>query len=151
MKKCALGAAIAFGLAGCEIPLMIAADANDGQITGMFEITFPAVLLVQGPDGNEEFLTGDLRGYPNGESRFSLIGPTYGNCEGSSTPAGELVMSCDKVFDLVANIGSHRARMSGTYVLDSTWEGVRYVGAMGWGNDANEAAVRSAIAAAQPG
>ncbi|WP_296423736.1 hypothetical protein [Yoonia sp.] len=151
LNKCALGAAMAFGLAGCEVPVMIAADANGGQMTGMFEITFPAALLVQTADGNEEFLTGDLRGYANGNSNFSFTGPTYGKCEGSSTSAGDMVMSCDNGLEWDHSLGRQRAKMTGTFVLDGTSEGIGYVGAMGWGNDANEAAVRLAIAEAQAG
>lgn len=150
-RKCALGAVVAFGLSGCEIPVMMAADANDAEMTGMFEITFPAVLLVQTADGGEELLTGELRGYANGNSNFTLVGPDSGTCEGSSTAAGDMVMSCESGFQMDRNVGRQRARMTGTFVLDGSWQGVAYVGAMGWGNDANEPAVRAAIAAAQAG
>lgn len=130
---------------------MIAADANDGAMTGMFEVTFPAVLLVQTDNGTEEFMTGELRGYANGNSNFTLVGPTYGTCEGSSTAAGDMLMTCENGFNLDRNVGRQRARMTGTYVLNGSWNDTGYVGAMGWGNDANEDAVRAAISAASAG
>lgn len=149
LKQYALGTAMMLLLSGCEIPVMIAAEQNDAEMTGMFEITFPAVLLVQTSDGGEEFLTGELRGYANGNSNFTLVGPTYGTCQGSSTSAGDMLMVCENGFQMDRNVGRQRARMTGTFALEGTWEGTDYIGVMGWGRDASEDAVRSALSEAR--
>ena len=149
MKKFLLKSIGAVGLllalSGCEIPVMIAAGANDGKVTGMFEITFPAVLLINFEDGTEELLRGTLAGNISGSAKFDLEGPTYGRCTGGSTKAGFTTMSCENGVNLSFNVGESKPKMSGVNVVSGTAIGHNYVSAMGWGKLATEDAVRAAI------
>ncbi|MGB0497037.1 MAG: hypothetical protein ACPGID_01755 [Rubricella sp.] len=145
-RRLALGAACAFALAGCEVPVMMAASANQGEMTGMFEITFPAVLLIQVDDGSEEFLEGELRGHISGSSEFDLTGPTYGDCSGFMSREGSMEMTCSGGVTMAAEYGPQRAQMSGVRVQTGSVMGFDYISAFGWGNLATEDAVREAIA-----
>lgn len=144
--KWLLGMTFATLLMGCEVPVMIAAEQNQGKMTGIFEITFPAVLLVRTDDGDEELLRGELIGHANGSARFALDGPTWGHCTGTSTKAGTTTMQCAEGVDFTMETGRQKAKMSGINVSNGTFEGTAFVSAFGWGNDASEAAVRAALA-----
>ena len=133
-------------LAGCEVPVMVAAKQNQGQMTGMFEITLPAVMIVQFEEGTEEVLTGDLIGHANGSAKYDLTGPTWGHCTGGFNKAGISSLTCENGTSVSVDIGPQRAKMSGTNVVAGEALGNEFVSAFGWGNDANEAAVRQAIA-----
>lgn len=147
---CAL--ASSFFLAGCEVPVMIAADQNQGRMSGMFEITFPAVMLVQLDDGSEEFLTGELLGHANGNAKYALKGPKSGNCSGSYTKkTGINTITCDSGFTYQENVGQQRSKMSGVNIAQGIYQGVSWIGALGWGNDATESSTRAAIAAHSAG
>ena len=134
-------------LSGCEIPVMVAANANQGQMTGMFEVTFPAVLLVQVEDGSEEFLTGEMRGKAAGTAEFDLAGPTYGACSGTMNRSGLMNMTCANGVSISAQTESSGPQMSGIKVIQGTAMEFGFVSAFGWGNMATETAVRTAIAA----
>lgn len=140
-----LGASTAVLLAGCEVPVMIAADQNQGQMTGMFEITFPAALLVRPQQGSEELLTGTLIGHAKGSARFALTGPTWGDCRGTASKSGTTSMSCSGGIDITMETGRQKARMSGVNIASGTYDGTGFTSAFGWGNDGNEASVRAAL------
>lgn len=120
---------------------MIAANQNQGQMTGVFEITFPATLLVRFDHGEEEILTGTLIGHANGSARFELFGPEWGNCQGTTTRTGFTRMSCSGGVQVEMETGHQKPKMSGVNVF----AGPEFVSAFGWGNDASEAAVRAAL------
>ena len=145
-KTLVLGCALTF-LAGCEVPVMIAADANQGHMTGMFEITFPAVLLVQLEDGSEEFLSGEMRGQASGAAEFDLSGPTYGACSGTMARHGLMTMHCENGVSISMQTEPARPKMSGVRVAHGTAMDFGFVSAFGWGNLATEKAARDAIAA----
>lgn len=133
-------------LSGCEVPVMIAAEQNQGKMTGMFEITFPAVMIVQFEEGTEEVLKGDLIGHANGSAKYDLSGPTWGHCTGGFSKPGISSLKCDNGASVSVDIGPQRPKMSGTNVVAGEALGNEFISAFGWGNDANEAAVRQAIA-----
>ena len=145
IRKFVMSASAALFLAGCEVPVMIAADQNQGQMTGMFEITFPAVLLVRLENGEEELLNGSLIGHANGSARFNLTGPAWGECQGTASKSGTTSMSCSGGVEITMETGRQKARMSGVNVASGVHTGTGFVSAFGWGNDGNEAAVRAAI------
>lgn len=145
-KKVLFGLIVSSALSGCEVPVMIAADQNQGQMSGMFEITFPAMMLVQRSDGVEEILEGSLIGHANGNAKYDVTGPKSGRCIGEYIKkTGISKISCEQGFSYSENIGQQKAKMSGTNIATGTYDGVAFVGAFGWGNDANEASVRAAI------
>jgi hypothetical protein len=124
---------------------MIAANQAGGEMSGVFEVTLPAMALVQS-DGFEEILVGELRGYANGNADYTLKGPFSGTCNGTANRDGEVTMTCDSGLDVRRNIGRQRARMTGTNTLSGIWQGREYVSALGWGKDANEANLRATLA-----
>ena len=134
-------------LMGCEIPVMMAAEKNQGRMTGMFEITFPAVMIVQFSEGTEEVLTGELIGHANGSAKYDLVGPNWGQCSGGFAKSGVSTLTCESGATVTVDIGPQKPKMSGTNVVAGEALGNEFVSAFGWGNDASEAAVRSAIAA----
>lgn len=145
-KKLAATLITMSALAGCESPVMIAADQNKGQMAGMFEIAFPAMMLVQQADGVEEILEGNLIGHVSGNARYNVNGPVFGQCTGVYTKnTGLSTITCEGGFSYSENVGRQRPKMSGTNIATGTYDGVAYVGAFGWGNNANEASVRQAI------
>lgn len=124
---------------------MIAAHKNQGAMSGVFEVTFPAVLLVQITDVGEELLVGKLMGHANGSAKYDLTGPTWGHCIGGYSRDGVNSLSCENGFAISENVGKQRAKMSGVNVVAGTEQGKAYIAAFGWGNDANDSAVREAI------
>ncbi len=133
-------------LSGCEIPVMMAANANDAEMTGAAEITFPAMVLIRVQGEEDELLPGKMRGYVNGNAKFELVGPTYGACFGEFIKRTELVtMSCENGAEIRQFVDAGKQRMSGVNVTRVTEEDFGYEVAFGWGNDANEAAVRAAL------
>ena len=139
---CILGITL---LAGCEVPVMIAAAQNQGEMTGMMEITFPASMIVQFDDGTEEVLNGQLIGHANGSAKFNVVGPNWGTCAGSVTRDGVSTMLCDGGVNITTNVGKQRPKMSGVNVATGVALGTKYKSGFGWGNDGNEASVRAAI------
>ena len=133
-------------LSGCEIPVMIAADANDAQMTGMFEITFPAMFLVQPEDSPELLYQGTLVGKASGSAKFFMTGSDGSNCEGATNTKGVGQLVCDngKVYPFPGQ--SERPKMSGLVVSEGAANGEAIVAAFGWGKLANEEALRSGIA-----
>ena len=112
-------------------------------MTGAFEVSFPAMMLVQLSDGSEELFTGNLAGYANGNAKYNLQGPTTGSCTGGYVKkTGINTITCENGFSYSENIGRRKAKMSGVNIA----AGTDFVGAFGWGNDANEESVRQAIA-----
>lgn len=132
-------------LSGCELPVLMAAGANDGKMTGMFEITFPAVMLIKSDDGTDEFLVGDLIGHVSGSAKFNFVGPTFGTCTGASSKSGYTTMSCENGYSGSFETGEQKPKMSGVNVVSGSVDGYDFVSAIGWGKLANENAVRSAV------
>lgn len=146
LKKFLLALTASAALAGCEVPVMIAANQNQGAMTGMFEITFPAMMLVQLDDGREQILTGSLMGHASGNARYDLTGPVSGRCTGGyDKKSGINMLSCEDGFAYSEYVGPQRPKMSGVNVAEGTYEGAAFIGAFGWGNGANEASVRAAL------
>jgi hypothetical protein len=151
MKKLLLGIAALFTLSACEVPGMIAAHKNDGKMSGMFEITFPAVMLIQIQEHEiEELLTGELIGHASGSAKYNLVGPTFGRCTGGYSKDGTNTLTCENGNSFTQNIGKQKAKMSGVNVLAGVNNGTPFISAFGWGKLATEAAVREAIANYQP-
>ncbi|MCA0872004.1 hypothetical protein LCL97_14285 [Seohaeicola saemankumensis] len=124
---------------------MIAADANDAEVSGAFDITFPAAMLIRAGE-EEEFLTGNMIGYLNGNADIDVTGPTYGNCLGSFKKSNETMqMSCENGFSFTKLIGNSTMKMSGVYAESGVLNGVAYSSAYGWGKKANKAALRAAL------
>ena len=149
--KVTVSITLAFGLSACGTHVLLEAQQNGGEMAGMFDIAFPAVMLVQTADGTDELLEGTLIGNISGSSTYNFVGPTSGNCSGSASAEGIASMSCDNGFEMTVNNGRQRPKMSGTFVQTGEWNGGPFVAVMGWGNEANEAAVRAALPAAQAG
>jgi hypothetical protein len=145
LKTLMLPLVLTASLSACEVPVMMAAEANQGEMTGMFEITFPAVLLIQF-DESEELLTGDLIGRASGSAKFDFTGPTFGHCTGAATKDGDTNMSCANGANITMNAGKPKKKMSGVFVIAGRAMDNDFISAMGWGNLANEATVRQAIA-----
>lgn len=144
-KNFLLGLALCTTLSACEVPVMIAAEANQGKMTGMFEITFPAVMLVQLDDGTEELLTGDLIGHVTGSAKYDLTGPTWGHCTGGFSKEGESTLACGNGMQFSMDIGKQKPKMSGVNVVSGAALGNTFISGFGWGNDANETTVRQAV------
>jgi len=162
LNKMKLGAIVALSLTGCGALFQAALDANQGEVTGRTEVTFPAVLLITAAEYDvDEFLVGEVVGDRSGSARFSVANPTYGRCEGTSTRAGIVTVACSNGYSTTSDVGRQRVEMSGTYAYFGTVSGLEVdgvvvpdfegSGVMGWGNEANEAAVRAALPAAQAG
>ncbi|RED12030.1 hypothetical protein [Pontivivens insulae] len=146
MRNLLLAATTSTALAGCEVPVMIAAAQNQGEMTGMFEITFPAVLLTQLETGEEELMTGQLIGHISGSSRYELTGPTWGTCSGGLTADGISTMTCENGVGWTIDLGEQETRMSGIEIQAGEVFGTQFISVFAWGNDASEVAVRAAIA-----
>ena len=146
MKKAIFGAALLALLGGCDIPVMMAAHQNDGKMTGAFEVTMPAMLLIEAAGEEQQLLRGELIGHISGNAKFNLTGPTWGKCEGQSTKSGHTSMTCENGMAYAFEAGHQKAKMSGINVTRGMREGYPFVAAFGWGKEANEAAVRAAIA-----
>ncbi|MCV2864780.1 hypothetical protein [Defluviimonas sp. WL0075] len=114
-------------------------------MTSMFEITFPATMLVAFDGGTEELLDGKLIGHANGSAKYDLTGPVWGHCTGGFTKAGISTLECENGMKITVDIGPQKPKMSGVNVVSGTALGVAFVSAFGWGNDANEGAVRAAV------
>lgn len=147
LRNLAILAVISSALMGCEIPVMMAAEKNQGRMTGMFEITFPAVMIVQFAEGTEEVLTGELIGHANGSAKYDLVGPNWGQCSGGFAKSGISTLTCESGASVSVDIGPQKPKMSGTNVVAGEALGNAFISAFGWGNDGNEPAVRQAIAA----
>lgn len=144
--KWTAGVLVCLAVSGCEVPVMMAADANDAKMSGVFEISFPAVLLVQVEGHGEEFLAGEMKGYANGNAKFDLTGPNYGQCVGDYKTSSQLLnLSCDNGVIVQQKVEEPTMKMSGVNVAHSVQDGQAILAVFGWGNDANEAAVRKAI------
>ncbi|PCD75725.1 hypothetical protein [Pseudothioclava arenosa] len=150
-KKSISAAALCLLLAGCEVPVIIAAEANDGKWGGkgqsMFEIEFPAVMIVQVDGLEEEVLKGPLLGHANGTARYTLTGPNWGTCEGAYTKEGLSTMTCANGFDVAIDIGERRSKMSGHYIVSGEEKGHAFRSILGWGKEADEAQLRALLAA----
>lgn len=133
-------------LAGCEIPVMIAAGANDAKMTGMFEITFPAMMLVQPQESPELLYEGTLVGKANGSAKFFMTGSDGSSCEGATTTKGVGQLTCDNGIVYPFPEQTERPKMSGINVSEGEMNGEPGVAAFGWGKLANEGALRSGIA-----
>lgn len=145
MKKFVSGMALVALLGGCEVPVIVAANQNDGKMTGMFEVTLPAMLLIEAAGEEQQLLSGELIGHMNGSAKFNLTGPTWGDCEGQSTKSGYTSMTCENGMAYAFEAGQQKAKMSGINVTRGVREGHPFVAVFGWGKEANEAAVRAAI------
>lgn len=143
-KFLALGIALSL-TGGCEVPVMMAASNNQGEMTGMFEITFPAVMLVQVEGQEEELLEGQLIGHVNGSAKFSLTGPNWGLCTGGTSRDGQTEMTCTNGMAIAMDTGKQKPKMSGIRVTRGEAFGSAFVSAFGWGNNAQETDVRAAI------
>ncbi|MDF1621359.1 hypothetical protein [Pseudothioclava nitratireducens] len=145
-KQSMLAACAALGLSGCEVPVMIAAEANDGKwLTkgrSVFEIEFPAVMIVQVERVGEEVLTGTLLGHANGTARYALTGPNWGACEGAYDKTGMSTFSCANGLGFSVNLGEQRAKMSGHHIVSGAHRGRNFVSILGWGNEASEPLLR---------
>jgi len=133
-------------LAGCSVPVMVAADRNQGRVTGLFEITVPASMLVVSEDG-EELLTGELAGRASGSATLALTGPIWGACSFAMTRQGSIDGSCANGQTISEQAEPQRPSMSGTYVHEGQMDGNDYVMVMGWGNEATETSIRTALSA----
>lgn len=133
-------------LSGCGVAVMMEAEKNDGEMVGMFEIAFPAVMLVSFDDGTEELLSGELIGHASGSSKINVTGPTWGKCTGIGKKSGEFTMTCENGLSMSQNGGKSKPKMSGVEVNRFAEGGKSGFAAMGWGKLANEASVRKAIA-----
>ena len=144
--KLTMAALAVSSLAGCEIPVMMAASANGGEMTGIFEVTLPAMALIQIEDGSEELLVGEMRGKASGNAEFDMTGPIFGDCSGAANREGKMTMTCTNGYSVVAQGEPARASMSGIVLSAGTAGGFAFKSAFGWGGEANEGAIRAALA-----
>ena len=134
-------------LSACEVPVLIAASQNDAQMTGPFELTFPAAMFAVYDGDTEELLVGEMIGKASGKATFTVEGPTWGVCEGqASTRTGDISVTCDNGLTIDQNLGPQRMKMSGLNTFAGQQDGVEFVTFFGWGNFANEADLRAAYA-----
>jgi hypothetical protein len=150
MTKLTAVIGITLAVSGCEVPVMIAANANDGKMTGAFDITFPAVMLVQLDTGSEELFEGEMIGNITGKATFSVTGPETGVCNGVISNKGIGKVTCDngRVYPF-QNEEPGRMKMSGVEKMEGTVSGenysIDYISVFGWGKMANEKSVRAAL------
>ncbi len=138
-----------FVLAGCEVPVMIAAEKNQGQMSGAFEITFPAAMYVQTNKFDPLTYTGTLIGKANGASSWHLTHPELGVCTGHLSNKGKGHINCDTGVTLpISRDPDERIKMSGIEIIRGTTQDLSYKVAFGWGNMGNVAAVQAAALAA---
>ena len=140
---------LAVTLSGCSLA-MLSLDAQSEEATGdqvgRMEKPFKAVMIVQ-EDGSEvEVLTGNMYGHISGRARWVMNGPTYGNCVGNFTVEGLATMTCENGINTTIEYGRQAPAMSGVNVFGQTIDGKYVLSGFGWGRDANEAAVRQAMA-----
>jgi hypothetical protein len=142
---CFLAAGL-IAVSGCDVAVIAAAEANRGQMTGMFEITFPAVMVVQFDDGAEEVLTGEFVGHISGSADWQLTGPTWGVCDGTTSKEGDISMICTSGLTSNMKIDPPGSKMSGISISEFESDGTRFVSGFGWGNGAEEDLIRAELA-----
>lgn len=149
---------LSFGLSACEVPVMVAAAANDAEMTAQdmirFRMTFPAMMLVVPEQGEERLFSGSMLGSANGSARITLTSETGETCTGEVSPDGSGQMTCSEsgTFPMVREDGE-RTRMSGVIYREGSVNieigEVGYQLAFGWGRRANEASLRESISLRQ--
>jgi hypothetical protein len=133
-------------LSGCGAAVMGAVVmANDGRMTGVNRATFPAVMLVSLPGGDEELLTGELEEMITGRASYTLTGPTWGTCTGSETN-GRNAMTCSGGPSVSFTTPVEGPKVSAVHVADVTVDGAPARVAIAWGDRANARTVRGALA-----
>ena len=146
MKLTRLTACVSLiAIAGCEVPVMMAAEQNQGQMKG-FSVEFPAAMLVRFSDGQEEFLTGTLLGHANGNADYAVVGPNWGKCKGEvKTSKGVNSFACENGMKSTMDIGVQKVAMSGVNIVSGNALDQTFITAFGWGNYGNETSVRAAL------
>ena len=129
-------------LAACEAPVIIAAAANDGQLSGVTTIDFPAKMLIASQGETDRLYSGTMRGSVAGHADFDVSTADGSNCAGRAEKDGLVRMTCDGARVTYQGAPANRA-----------FSGVRYsdVGggmqsAFGWGKGADEGLLRTSIA-----
>lgn len=145
IRVCVFVCAAIVGLSGCTSPVENNA-ANREDSAKMFEIKFPAVMLVQMENGDETFLEGSMFGHMSGSARYLFPDSDWGDCKGNYKKDGTASLVCTNGFDYTINYGKQRPKMSGVNVVKTVVDGQSSISAFGWGKDANLDAVQQAIA-----
>jgi hypothetical protein len=136
-------------LSGCAAAFLgAAAVVEGGRITGVGEATFPAMMLVELPDGSEQLLTGDLEERINGRAAYTLTGPVWGECQGVEQ-RGQNRLTCADGTELSFATPVEGPKMSALHVTNARTAGGPVRLAFGWGRDsAREGVLRAALGGA---
>ena len=137
-------------LSGCAGAVMIAAgEANNAELSAddlaNFRMTFPVMMLLQPDDGPEKQFTGKFVGSVDGTSKFNLVGEGGVTCDGAIASDGQGTLNCSNGLDFAFTKAKPGIRMSGINFVTFVGKTRRVDGAFGWGNHANEAALRAAL------
>lgn len=149
VKPLLLSASLA--LSGCAGAAVIAAgEANDADITTKdvthLRMAFPIMMLVQPEGGAERKLTGKLTGSLDGRTVFTLKSEDGVTCDGKIDSEGRGNLNCSNGLAFPFSKEKSGIRMSGINTASTVRDGTTVDAAFGWGRDANEAALRNALA-----
>ncbi|WP_050931228.1 hypothetical protein [Aestuariivita boseongensis] len=143
--KLTLALVAAFGLPGCEVPVMIAAANNDAQLSGLTTITFPAKMVVNVAD-TEQVYAGTMLGRMSGAAEIEMTSQSGETCTGSLPARGAGQMVCGARVFVLDRREDERQSMSGVVYRTGSVEGYAYQTAFGWGRGAEETVLRQSIA-----
>ncbi len=125
---------------------MVAAANNDGELSGLTNITFPAALLIQVEGAEEAIYTGEMIGHISGAADISIAAADGRQCKGRMSAKGSGQLDCDGVLIPMSQAEEERASMSGAVFRDGVVVGSSYAAAFGWGRGAQERVLRESIA-----
>lgn len=146
MLKWMAAAAVMAGLAGCDVPLLVAAEVNDAEGVGLTHVEFPARMVVV-PEGRpEQVYGGTLRGYVNGAAVLEVTAETGETCAGRFEPDGAGLVTCGARVMRFASEGKPKQAFSGAEYRAAVVDGVSVRSAFGWGRGADMGVVRRALA-----
>lgn len=135
-------------LTGCTISVMdlVSDGINRGsELIGMAQ---DAALLIYTEDDAETLLLGDTQRRLNGEVSFAVEGPDWGMCDGLiSERLSVISIDCENGYGFTDQLRSESTATSGVIEFHGNANGQEYVAFFGWGDAANEAALRAAFAA----
>ena len=137
-------------LAGCTAPAGTHGP-NRANTAKMFEMPFPAVMLMQYEDGTEDFFEGKMFGHIGGSARYTFPDTPRGDCNGTYSTDGMSSMTCTDGFSFSFMYGKQAAKFSGVNVVRVDVDGVPTASAFGWGAKANRAAALNALASCPVG
>ena len=134
-------------LPACEVPIIVAAEANDGRMTGATKIEFPARVLLVSEQFGEDTYIGTMVGHISGRADIEVKNAAGEQCSGRANSDGKGQLICgSRVINFDAG-EDQKAAFSGANYQEMTVEGVFFRSAFGWGKGANDRVLRHVLAA----